>query len=155
MRPESTREEERRSSDAQSNGQIHKNDKTQMVLTVDDIPGFQISLLADQLPQSVIDLDIMHLIGFLQKYQSTSSNPEQFRSIFGLLQGYQSSCPTLHYIQLIIPWYGATPSIDIKIDSKIGWSAKVQLSVMVSVELVQYIHLSSASTAETPNRGVA
>ncbi|OAX78484.1 hypothetical protein ACJ72_07208 [Emergomyces africanus] len=115
-----TQQEERHSSDAQLNDQTHKNDKTQMILTVDDIPGFQISLLADQLPQSVINLDIMHLIRFLQKYQSTSSNPEQFRSILGLLQGYQSSCRTLHYIQLIIPWYGATPSIDIKIDSKIG-----------------------------------
>ncbi|EED15821.1 hypothetical protein TSTA_009430 [Talaromyces stipitatus ATCC 10500] len=119
------------------------------LLQADDLPGFQISVLANQPPQSVFDLDIIHLIGFLQRFQSVSSSPQQFTVMLGLLQGYQTNCPSLQYIQLIIPWSGALPSIDIKIDSQIGWSAKIQLSVTLAVELVNYAQDSpTAKTAD-------
>ncbi|KAK9327535.1 hypothetical protein V1520DRAFT_41820 [Lipomyces starkeyi] len=119
------------------------------LLQADDLPGFQISVLANQPPQSVFDLDIMQLIGFLQRFQSVSSSPHQYTNILCLLQGYQSNCPSLQCIQLIIPWSGALPSIEIKIDSKIGWSAKIQLSVTLAVELVNYCRgLPTAKTAD-------
>ncbi|GMG12989.1 unnamed protein product [Aspergillus oryzae] len=107
-----------------------------VVLKVDDIPELQISLLSDQHPQSVFDLQIAQLTGFLQQYQSTSSNPEQLARILNLFEGYQSICPL---IQLVYPWYGSLPSIDIKIDSKIGWSANVQMSHRLAEELIEYI----------------
>lgn len=107
-----------------------------MVLKVDDIPELQISLLSDQHPQSVFDLQIVHLMAFLQQYHPTSSNPEQLSRILSLFEGYQFICP---HIQLVYPWYGSVPSIDIKIDSKIGWSAKVQLSHKLAEELIEYI----------------
>lgn len=128
--------------------------KRPVILTADDLPGLQVSLLKDELPQSVFDLDIKQLIGFIQRYQSTSTNPQQLSNILGLLQHYQASCPNLQYIQLIFPWYGALPYIDINIDSKIGWSAKVQFSSMLAVEVVQYIR-GSWATAEVSDRGIA
>lgn len=123
-----------------------------MPLTVDELPGFQISLLTDQPPQSVFDLNMMQLIGFLREYQSRS-NPQQFANILGLLQSYQSSCPSLQYIQLIIPWSGTLATIDIKIDSKIGWSSQIQFPFMLALELVTYTRESP--TAETTDIGIA
>lgn len=106
-----------------------------VVLKVDDIPELQISLLSDQHPQSIFDLQIVQFMAFLRQYPS-SSNPEQLARILNLLEGYQFICP---HIQLVYPWYGSLPSIDIKIDSKIGWSAKVQLSHKLADELIESI----------------
>jgi len=113
-----------------------------LVVLLDDIPGLQISILSDQLPQSVFDLGIMQLIAFIQQYQTSCSNSQQLADVLDLLEGYRSTCSNLQYIQLIYPWYGALPSIDIKIDSKVGWSAKMQLSYTLAKELIQYIRHS-------------
>jgi len=108
-----------------------------IILKIDDIPGLQVSVLASQHPQSVLDLHTVHLVGFLQQYQTISSSPDQLGRILGLLQEYQSICP---HIQLIYPWYDALPSIDLKIDSQIGWSANVQLSHKLADELIEYVN---------------
>lgn len=105
-------------------------------LKIDGIPELQISLLSDQRPQSVFDLQVVQLMAFLRQYHPESSSSEQLASILSLLNGYQSICP---YIQLVYPWYGSLPSIDIKIDSKIGWSARVQLSHRLADALIEYI----------------
>ncbi|KAJ5101049.1 hypothetical protein N7456_007101 [Penicillium angulare] len=105
-------------------------------LKIDGIPELQISLLSDQRPQSVFDLQVVQLMTFLQQYHPESASSEQLERILNLLDGYQSICP---YIQLVYPWYGSLPSIEIKIDSKIGWSARVQLSHRLADELIKYI----------------
>jgi hypothetical protein len=75
-------------------------------------------------------------MAFLQRFHSTSSNPDQLARILRLLEEYQFVCP---HIQLVYPWYGVLPTIDIKVDSKVGWSAKVQLSHRLADELMEYI----------------
>jgi len=112
------------------------------MVSIDGVPGLRVSLLANQPPQSVFDVNIVQLIGFLQQYQSTVANSERLTHVLGLLQQYQSSCPNLQSMQLIYPWYGASPSIDIKIDSKVGLSAELQLSCILADGLIQYIRAS-------------
>lgn len=75
-------------------------------------------------------------MAFFRQYHPESSSSEQLERILSLLNGYQSICP---HVQLVYPWYGSLPSIDIKIDSKIGWSAKVQLSHRLADALIKYI----------------
>jgi hypothetical protein len=111
-------------------------------VSLNGVPGLRVSLLANQPPQSVFDLDIMQLIGFLQQYQKTCSNPQKLADILVLFQQYQSSCPNLKLIRLVYPWNGTLPSIDIKIDSKVGLSAEVQLSCNLADGLIQYIRAS-------------
>ncbi|KAL2783987.1 hypothetical protein BJX66DRAFT_330284 [Aspergillus keveii] len=123
-----TLEQENTPIDVQQNRDEGK--QSPLVLTVDNVPG-------------------------LQHYQSTRPNPQQLATILGLLQNYQASCPSLQHLQLIIPWYGALPYIDIRIDSKIGWSAKVQLSLMLAVELRQYVCNSWVTATEASDGGIA
>lgn len=114
-------------------------------LKIDGIPELQISLLSDQRPQSVFDLQVVQLMAFLRQYHPESSSSEQLERVLSLLNGYQSICP---YIQLVYPWYGSPPSIDIKIDSKIGCSARVQLSHRLADALIKYIRNIMTGDAE-------
>ena len=112
------------------------------LVTIDDVPGLRVSLLANQPPQSVFDLDIIHLIGFLEGYQTTCSNQQKLGDILLLLQHYNSYCPNLRLIRLVYPWNGTLPSIDIKIDSKVGLSAEVELSCSLADGLIEYVRAS-------------
>jgi hypothetical protein len=133
-------------------GQIHNN----VAFEIDEMPGLQLFILKSHLPQSIVDLRIDQLVNWVQQYQSTSSNPLQFANLVSLLQDYQSRCPSLLCVQLIIPWYGPLPPyIDINIDSNMGWSAKIQLNLTLAYDLSQFVCGSWAATTETANGGLA
>lgn len=138
----------------QAAGPTHDDTQSPIVLETSDVPGLQLYILKDHMPQSVFELDIDQLISWIQRFQSASSQDYQVTRILDCLQNYRVSCPTLRYLQLIFPWQGASPYIEIKINSKIGWSAKVQLTQMLATDLTQYIYYSSAP-AETADRNVA
>ena len=136
----------------QSVDQIHNN----VTFEIDDMPGLQLYILKNHLPRSIVDLRIDQLISWVQRYQSTSSSPLQFANVVNVLQDYQSNCPCLLCVQLIIPWYGPSPPyIDINVDSNMGLSAKIQLSLTLAYDLSQYVCGSWTSTTETANGGLA
>jgi hypothetical protein len=132
-----------------------ENTHDPLILEAGDVPGLQLCILKDQLPQSVFELDIGQLISWIQRFQSGSPHPYPFRitDILTHLEYYRCSCPTLRYLQLIVPWVGASPYIDIKINSKIGLSAKVQLTQILAADLIQYIY-GSWAPAETSHSDV-
>lgn len=125
-----------------------------IVLEAHDVPGLQLCLLQGQMSQSVYELDIDQLINWVEGLQLRSSHPYQITQILVCLRTYKHTCPALRYLQLIYPWYGGVPYIDIKINSEIGCSAKVHLSeLLVKDFLGKYIDVSWGS-AETTNRNV-
>jgi hypothetical protein len=84
------------------------------------------SPLVDQPPQSILNLKITHLLGFLGQYQAI--------------------CPNL---QMICPWDGVPlPSIDIKLGTPAGLDAKIELSVQLSKALIQYMGGSRIAAAK-------
>jgi len=83
----------------------------------------------DQPPQSVLDLKIADLLNFLQQYQT--------------------SCPNL---QMICPLSGVPlPSIDIKLESSVGLSAKIEFSLGLSKALMQYVLASRIAGPKVSN----
>lgn len=125
-----------------------------VVLEADDVPGLHLCLLQEQLPQSVFELEIDQLIAWIGKFQSASRNPFQITNILECLNTYRLNCPTLRHLQLIVPWYGSVPYIDIRINSQIGCSAKVQLSEILADDLRQYIQ-DSWPPPETADRNIS
>lgn len=146
------------SNDIGENEEIHSLGQIQndIAFEIDEMPGLQLYILKSSLPQSIVDLRIDQLISWIQQYQPASSNPLQFANIVSILQDYQSRCPSLLCVQLIIPWYGpSAPYIDINIDFNMGWSAKIQLSLKLAYDLSQFVCVSWASATETANGGLA
>lgn len=125
-----------------------------VVLEADDVPGLHLCLLQERFPQSVFELEIDQLIAWIGKLQSASQDPFQITNILECLKTYRLNCPTLRHLQLIVPWYGSVPYIDIRINSQIGCSAKVQLSEILAVDLRQYIH-DSWAPPETADRNIS
>lgn len=121
-----------------------------IVLEAHDVPGLQLCLLQGQMSQSVYELEIDQLINWVEGLQLCSPNPYGLTQILDCLRTYKHTCPALRYLQLIYPWYGGVPYIDIKINSEIGCSAKVQLSeLLVKDFLRKYIDVSWGSTETT------
>ena len=76
--------------------------------------------------QSVLDLKITDLLQFLHQYEA--------------------SCPNL---QMTCPLFGIPlPSIDIELDSSLGLSVKIELSLRSSEALVKYMLVSRTASAE-------
>lgn len=87
------------------------------------------SLLENQASQTILDLKYSDLLGFLQLYQAC--------------------CPNL---QMICSWVGVpAPYIDITLDSSLGLSAKIELSLRLSEALVKYMLASKISATKVAN----
>ncbi|KAJ5544075.1 hypothetical protein N7494_005354 [Penicillium frequentans] len=122
-----------------------------VTLQISDVPGLQLSLLTGQ---TVFELNILQLIAWIHQYESMTSNPEQVASILQILQDYQANCPGLQLIQLILPWHGNSAYIDMKIDSTVRLSARMELSLTQAYNLTQFACNSWTRTTETADDGV-
>ena len=86
---------------------------------------------ANQPDESVLGLNITQLLSFFQQHQT--------------------SCPPL---QMICPWVGLPlPSIFVKLEVSLGWTATLELSKELSVALMKYIRGSPTTAKVSHWRG--
>ena len=76
--------------------------------------------------ESVVDLEIKDLLGFLHRHHA--------------------NCPKL---QMICPWFGIPlPSIEMELDSSLEWTAKLEFSIGLSDALMRYVRASRTAAAK-------
>jgi hypothetical protein len=78
----------------QAAGQTHDNTQSPIVLETSDVPGLQLYILKDHMPQSVFELDIDQLISWIQRFQSASSQDYPVTRILECLQNYRAFSTT-------------------------------------------------------------
>ena len=89
----------------------------------------QLSLLPSEQPHQEVDLTLENLVRFFQSCSSLTNRD----AAIGLLQQYEPTCPNL---KLKLPWYGAFPSVEIKVTSDVGSSAVLLFDWELANDLV-------------------